>query len=353
MSSLFSLGSNGSGQLGIGHEDDVSTPTQALWRSNIGSHTSIKRVTAGGNHTLILLSDGRVYYSGANNDGRCFGLHSINERTFDEFNAVALEQPFDGTSFSLCTATWEASIGVLQDGRVICSGTGNRGELGLGQGVTSSPIARLISNFPPLGTTVVDLAAGMNHIVALLSNGEVFGWGAGKKGQLGAPREDCWEPRKIYGIPFWAHRAVLGTNFTYILGDPHNGEHMVIGSDKWSVISNKPAILRPWRDVAASWGSIYVLLDSGELLSWGRNDHSQLCPQRLPKIKAMAAGSEHVICVEESGQIIAWGWGEHGNCGPVVEESTFDSKGSVLSLHGNAIFVGAGCATSWIGISRE
>jgi protein ATS1 len=353
MSSLFALGSNGSGQLGIGHEEDVNIPTRSIWLENTLNQSNVKQVVAGGNHTLILFADGRVYCSGTNDNGRCFGRTSNSQNINCEFHPAALEKPFVSASFVLCAATWEASIGVLQDGRVICCGTGNRGELGLGQDVSSAPSIHLIPDFPPAGTTVVDLAASMNHVVALLSNGEIYGWGAGRKGQLGTPQVDCWTPRKIHDVSMRAKRVVVGTNFTYIVGNPQTGEHMVIGSDKWAIMSSMPKNLPSWTDVAATWGSIFVLLGSGELLSWGRNDHSQLCPPNLSKIKAMTAGSEHVVCVTESGQVMAWGWGEHGNCGPEVIEPSFDSRGSILPVVGDVTFVGAGCATSWIGISAD
>lgn len=349
MSSLFALGSNGSGQLGIGHQEDVSIPTvSTVLNGPPGS--VIKKIVAGGNHTLALFSDGHIYHAGENRDGRCLGQGIPNHTTSHEFCPVVVAGVGSDAKFSLCAATWEASFGVLENGRLLSSGTGNRGELGLGQDICVTSEAQVVPNFPPDGSTIIDIAAGMNHVVTVLSNGEVYGWGAGKKGQLGLPRQDSWIPRKIH-TSFQAHRVVVGTNFTYVVGDPQAGQHLFIGSDKWSAGSSMPSILPPWQDIAASWGSIFVLLPSGQLLSWGRNDHLQLCPPDLPPVKALAAGSEHVICITKLGQVTAWGWGEHGNCGQEVEDSSFDAKGNILPVHGSVDFVGAGCATSWIGLN--
>lgn len=77
--SLFAFGSNGSGQLGIGHDEDVSVPTRCLFEEgqtpseeeNGTQAKTISCIVAGGNHTLILYQDGSVYAAGCNEDGRC------------------------------------------------------------------------------------------------------------------------------------------------------------------------------------------------------------------------------------------------------------------------------------------
>jgi len=188
----------------------------------------------------------------------------------------------------------------------------------------------------------------------VLFNGDVYGWGSGRKGQLGQPAKDSWLPRKIEGIPFEAHRVVCGRDFTYVVGAPLSGNHMIIGSDKWSVLSNAPESLPPWKEIGASWGSIFVLLQTGELLSWGRNDHGQLCPPDLPRIEQIAVGSEHVVALTEGGKVITWGWGEHGNCGmPTDKEGDVKNHWNELKVPGKVVILGAGCATTFIGIIDE
>jgi len=232
-----------------------------------------------------------------------------------------------------------------------------KGELGLGSNTDDKTIGihetdkdgSFIDGFPPENTKIVDLAASMGHTVAVLSNGDVYGWGNGRKGQLGEPRSIIWSPRRIEGIPFKAVRAVCGREFTYIVSHHEEGSHLVLGTDKWSVVSHAPQHVRWWKDIGAGWSSIYVLLQSGKVLSWGRNDHGQLSLPNLSNIEQLAVGSEHVLTLSTSGKVLAWGWGEHGNCGlPTESNGDVKDRWNVLIVPGKVLMIGAGCATSFI-----
>ncbi|KAL2358694.1 regulator of chromosome condensation 1/beta-lactamase-inhibitor protein II [Cryomyces antarcticus] len=342
---LYAFGSNGSGQLGIGHQDDVSVPTRALFPPEMKPPESV-RVAAGGNHTIVLSSSGQIHVTGENSNGRC-GLDATTAMSDTCFNTGPICNGQD--SFKFCSATWEASTFVTQDNSVFTCGTGNRGELGQGHNKTMSLVPEAILDFPPPGTEVVDLSACMSHTVAVLSNGDVYGWGDGRKGQIGQPAVQVWTPRKIHTIGFEAVRAVCGRQFTYIVGDLTKGKGVVLGSDKWSVISAAPKSLPPWKDVGASWGSIFVLLDSGDVLAWGRNDHGQLPPPTLPMIDQMAVGSEHVIVKTTGGKVLAWGWGEHGNCGSRTgDDGDVKDTWNEVPVPDEVVALGAGCATSWV-----
>jgi protein ATS1 len=212
---------------------------------------------------------------------------------------------------------------------------------------------QVLLDFPPQGTLIVDIAASMSHTVAVLSNGDVYGWGAGRKGQLGQTASDHWSPRKIDDVPFHACRVACGREFTYIVGHASEGKHLVLGSDKWSIISDAPAAVHLWKDIGASWGSIFVLLESGAMLSWGRNDHKQLCPPGIPKIQRIAVGSEHAVALTEHGDVIAWGWGEHGNCGSIHDLNNVDFASNKIELSQGVRALGAGCATSWVATSND
>ena len=113
---------------------------------------------------------------------------------------------------------------------------------------------------------------------------------------------------------------------------------------------NLPSNIAGWQHIVASWGNLYVLKDDGILKSWGRNDHGQLKPQDLPLVKAVFAGSEHVLAQDAADdKIFAWGWGEHGNCGTSVCASGDVKTGwNEVQSPMNAKVLGAGCATSFL-----
>jgi protein ATS1 len=362
MATIYALGSNGSGQLGIGHNEDVSVPKPALF--NGSSPDRVTQLKAGGNHTL-LLSSGILYCAGDATSGACGSISDSNSPG-SRFRQVQLHieeaPPSNPPVIRFCAASWDSSIIVQQDEngcatKVYSFGTGNKGELGTGEFIFHSSKAQLIKDFPPPGLEVVDLAASVSHVVAVLSNGDVYGWGSARKGQLGQPDGIIYSPRKISGVDFKVIRAVCGREFTYLLGEPEEGKHIVLGSDKWNVRSSAPPSAPRWKDVGASWGSIFVLQEDGKLLSWGRDDHGQLSPPGMPALSQIAIGSEHALGLTLGGDVLAWGWGEHGNCGPNTTNGDVKGRWNVIASskylppESKILGIGAGCATSWICVS--
>ena len=347
---LYAFGSNGAGQLGIGGKEDANTPRKCLFDVLTDINEPPIRIAAGGNHTLLLFKSGSLYSVGSNRDGRAG--HATTQEWIDTFQMISIGASRTGIKF--CSATWEASLIVTEADEVYTCGTGPRGELGIGN-ATSSQLHKL-RDFPPAGTYIVDVAGCVSHTVAVLSTGDVYGWGNGRKGQLGEPARIVWEPRKIENLRFKVVRAVCGKEFTYLVGDPQQGHHEILGADKWNVRSNAPIDNLHWQDVGASWGSIFVLKIVGKIESWGRNDRGQLAPRGLPEINRMAIGSEHVLALTHLGQVLTWGWGEHGNCGPGTDQMGDVKDGwnevslNLFNRDAKPLMIAAGCATSFIWI---
>lgn len=345
---LYAFGSNGSGQLGIGNTADQSTP-QRCWL-NAELPGSPLTIVAGGNHTLILYDEGTVYSAGSPRDGRVQSGSSMSPMPIFQKTFMSTL----GHKVKLCSAFWDGSIFVNSEDELYTAGLGSKGERGIGGSSASTGLQKL-SDFPPMlqWSKVVDVACGVDHAVVVLEDGTVYGWGNGRKGQLGPPEETVWTPRRFADVGFKVVRAVCGRELTYIVGEPSSGRHKIMGSNKWDVQSQAPACVPNWKDIGASWGSIFVLEKSGRIKSWGRKDHGQLAPHGLPPIEKIAVGSEHVIALTKEGSIVSWGWGEHGNCGSGTDENG-DVKGKwneilTHNLHhcGKVTGVGAGCATSF------
>lgn len=387
---LFSFGSNSSGQLGIGHVEDVSLPIRCLFSSSLEDDIlkqeggEITRIAAGGNHTLVLFKSGAVYAAGYNVDGRC-GVapgptSESREKVESEPEASSLLR-FEKVTFSDprgrkvdrfkdVSTTWDATFLVSCSDdeehkgqeEVFVMGSGMRGELGLGETCTRASAPVKMPDFPPPGTKVDAITSSVGHTVAVLSNGDVYGWGGARKGQLGESVKDrkiVWSPVKIEGIPFRATGAACGREFTIIAGNKERGEFRILVSadSKWRVLADAPAALGSYSLVAASWHGIYVHQSDMSVRAWGRNDRGQLPPPDLPKPKKIAVGSEHVLALlDDERTVVAFGWGEHGNCGPET-----DAQGNVkgrwnvipleLSDNSKVVGIGAGCATSWIVVS--
>ena len=341
MSRLYAFGSNGSGQLGIGTMKDTSFCQRCLFDGTDELPVQISRIVAGGNHTLVLLKNGDIYSSEA--------CYEDGQDDHDDPKYV-FHKRLHSSKIKLCSALWEASVVVDDKDQIFSHGKGPNGELGTG--AVDQPVWQKITTFPPSGTHIVDLASGIGHTIAVLSNGEVYGWGNGRKGQIGEPAEIVQCPRKIQNLAFSVKRAVCGREFTYLVGEPAEGCHTVIGSNKWNVRSDAPSGVLDWTDIGASWGSIFVLKVNGKIVSWGRNDHGQLTRPVLPHVKHMATGSEHVLVLTNRGDVLGRGWGEHGNCGPNTDKAGdvkngWDRMPKDPEVSPQVVGVGAGCATSF------
>lgn len=378
---LFAFGSNSCGQLALGHVEDVSIPTRCLFYEDPDPTTQndIIRIAAGGNHTLVLFGNGAVYAAGCNVDGRCGRQQQQgkDDESILRFRRVVLTTE-DGKVFDTfkdMSATWEGSFLVAwsgDDNVTLVLGTGAKGELGLGTARTQSPTPIPISNFPPPRTSVVSIASGMGHTATVLSNGEVYGWGGARKGQLGEGAKAGkieWSPVKIADVPFYATAVTCGREFTVVSGDKEKGEYVVLGSsgDKWGVLSGQPGsifndgarVLPVYTGISAGWHAIYVHHQRQEeghasITAWGRNDRGQLPPADLPSAKMLAVGSEHALALLDDGTVAVFGWGEHGNCGTEI-----DAQGNVKERYNRIdmseigherviVGIGAGCATSWV-----
>ena len=344
---LYAFGSNGSGQLGIGSKDDVSTPQVCLFPEGSELPGRPLKVAAGGNHTLVLLDDGNVYYAGSPRDGRAqLGTSLASTTSFQRAYISDL-----GHKVTTCSAFWEGSVFVSNENVCYTTGSGSKGELGTGASLNSLDL-QMLQNFPPDRlhdqSTVMNVASAVDHTVVVLANGDVWGWGNGRKGQLGDPKGFVPAPRRLQCLDFPVFRAVCGREFTFLIGQ--GGLCAVMGSDKYEVKARAPATVTDWKDIGASWGSIFVLKKDGEIESWGRNDHSQLAPPGLADIEQIAVGSEHVVALTKEGKVVAWGWGEHGNCGAGTNENG-DVKGRSnqvnIGQYGKVLGLGSGCATSF------
>ncbi|KAI0393116.1 RCC1/BLIP-II [Xylariaceae sp. FL0594] len=362
MDGLFALGSNGSGQLGLDHTEDVSVPKQVHFINPLPKEDSVAQVAAGGNHTILVTANGKAYWSGDPATG-CCGTVTADEK--EDGRSVFRELRLPGiseTSLVLYAAcTWDSTILVVGDehgfaSRVYICGT-----------LTNEDMHHVLPDFPPPGTNITGVAAGFRHVVAVLDNGDVYGWGNGRKGQLGQlgdggdPSGVVDKPRRIAGLPFRVAQAVCSQYATCLVAEPGDGSIIVLGADKWGLRSQAPSEVANWKAIEGSWGNIYILKRDGKLVAWGRDDHGQLPPPYLPEISRLAAGSEHVLALTEAGEVLAWGWGEHGNCGPHTDDRYGDVKGrwnvlaSLKNLpEGSRITaIGAGCATSWINITAD
>ncbi len=168
---IASWGYNGEGQRGDG---TTSAASDSIGTVTLPAGLTARRVVAGGNHALALLSDGAVYAWGRNANGQ-LGLNDQATRTAP--TRVALP----ATAVAIAAGR-DFSLAVLSDGTVYAWGLNASGQLGIG----TRQIALALSPLQVPGiTTARDVSAGNEHVLLLLADGSVLAWGANGSGQLG------------------------------------------------------------------------------------------------------------------------------------------------------------------------
>jgi protein ATS1 len=354
---LYVFGSNGEGQLGISAEEIVSAPTLA---SSWPLQETLSTVHSGDNHTLFLTPSGQIFVAGDDRKGQ-LGASVLETPVSKRLDII--KKSYGSIHFSAATCESSAYItnvrkyGGKQEAALTTEGTSHWGELGL-SGTNNTLGQNREESQQMLPTSVVDFAAGGWHYVAILSNGDVWGWGKSRLDQLGpklSAQQRISTPTKIEeDIPFKPVKVVCGKEFTYLASAPSEGHHYLLGRDKFSLRTSMPPHIKDWKQIGATWHAIFVLFQDGSLTAWAKDNMWRLVPDKLPHIEKMAVGSEHVLALTRDGTLISWGWGKHGNCGDLgklgekVENDMVDGFWSKIEIHGRIEFLGAGFCTSFV-----
>jgi alpha-tubulin suppressor-like RCC1 family protein len=163
------------GQLGnglVGPQYDSPTPIP----SQMPAGTTSVAVAAGQSHSLAVTSTGAVYAFGFNGSGQLG-----NGTTTNSVVPVQTTLPA-GVTVSAVAAGWDDSLALTSTGSVYAWGMNKYGELG--DGTLKQRLLPVLVHFPA-GVTIVAIAAGEFHSLAVSSTGVVYAWGANTYGQLG------------------------------------------------------------------------------------------------------------------------------------------------------------------------
>jgi alpha-tubulin suppressor-like RCC1 family protein len=350
---VLGWGNNESGQLGNGNKQSGTT----VWSA--GETTELNgslQVATGGDHTLDLLPGHTVTAWGSGEFGQLgngrTGTHTlpfpIPSGELSEVEAVA-----SGESFSLA---------LLKSGKVKAWGRNNRGQLGIGfstgpskcgpsfEGETAEHEQERACALVPIEVPglkeVAAIAAGGEFALALLKNGTVKAWGDNEFGKLGSgsstgPEKCGWIfPDECSRVPL----AVEGL------------EHVVA--------------------IAAGETEAYALLESGEVVAWGKNTSGQLgtgsfegpekCKEafeigeklgrpcstkpvavsELSGVKAIAAGGEFGLALMNSGKVRAWGSNADGQLGDGTTTNRSTPVATLQSVEPEAELSGVGAISA-------
>jgi len=176
----------------------------------------LRQISCGGAHTAALTDDGQLYIWGRGNEGQ-LGLGDYRPRTVPAL-LKTLGDPSKGTTVLQVACGLSHTIALVDNGDVYTWGANDEMQLGLG-----ATFGRKV-NRPELvaelgNKGVLRVAAGKNFSMALTESGDVYSWGAGSALQLGhgsksneeVPRiiETLRDVRKLGGGSSAEHAAAL------------------------------------------------------------------------------------------------------------------------------------------------
>lgn len=171
---LYTWGHNGYCQLGNGTTNAVLLPS-SITTNLLGK--KVVEVACGSHHSLALTSDGEVYAWGQNNCGQVGSGSTTNQPSPRKVTAC-----ISGRRTLVIACGQTSSMAVLDNGEVYGWGYNGNGQLGLGNNVNQTNPCR-VTNLQ--GVVITQIVCGYAHTMALSDEGVLFAWGANSYGQLG------------------------------------------------------------------------------------------------------------------------------------------------------------------------
>jgi alpha-tubulin suppressor-like RCC1 family protein len=288
-------GNNQHGQLGDGSTTNrpVAIPVQGF-----GAPAAI---SASWKHSVALNGDGTVWVWGDNGWGQ-FGQTSPASST-----TPVQVKGIGGRVVGIAKGITGHVLAVLSDGSVWGWGRAVSGELGsLGGsscgGVQCQPTPAQVPGID----SVVAIAAGDLHNLALKSDGTVWAWGFNLWGQVGTGcnQEICPQPVQVPGL---SHVVAISAGSLFSLAVKADGTVWAWGSNRNGELGYSTATTTclgsnpPTYTCSAVPGQVQADLGHGASAMTG--------------ITAISAGLAHSLALQADGTVLGWGYNFHGQLG--------------------------------------
>lgn len=332
----YAWGLNDVGQVGIGTTTDVDMPTRVETPAGV----TFTSVAAGYFHSVAVGSDGNVYAWGWNADGQVG-----NGSTENVAVPTRVETPA-GVTFTSVSAGYFHSVEVGSDGNTYAWGSNAAGQIGNGSS-SHAPFPTPVE--APDGVTFAAVYSGAHHSLAVGSDGNTYGWGGNHNGQLGnGGSANARVPTLVEapaGVTFTSaaagryHSLAVGSDGnTYGWGNNRHGE---LGNGGFIHASVPTLVTVPagvtLTAVAAGGDHSLAVGPDGSTYAWGGNGFGQLgnggnTDASVPTLvaapagarsAAVVAGDYHSLALGPDGNVSGWGDNFAGQLG---NGSTTDSR---------------------------
>lgn len=265
-------GNNKYGQLGTGDTKNV-----AQWQVNhLSKSHKVHDVCCGSAHSLVLLSDGKLYSFGDNNHGQ------LGTGTTEQSLVPQLIAPHK--HFCMIACGYDHNMALSTQNELYVWGRNSVSQLGLihDEDVLAPKQNTYFNDLP-----VKALACGAEHSVVLLENGQVYAFGRNIYGQLGLHDHNKRTiPEQITALSTHTIAKIsCGSNHTivqdakgtlYVFGYNYFG---TLGLNHTNNVADPTALSITGHKVVhfvAFGESSAIFYDDGSVLTCGRNDCGQL-----------------------------------------------------------------------------
>lgn len=230
-------------------------------KSDVLKWTDIVAVSAGSSHAIGLKSDGTVVAAGENYYGRC------NVSGWKDIVAVS--------------AGKYHTIGLKSDGTVVAKGDNSAGQCDVSEWADISAVS-----------------AGYYYTIGLKSDGTVVATGNNYNGQC--------------NVVYWEDIVAVSAGKSYTVGLKSDGT-VVAAGENYDGRCN----VSGWKDIVAvsagEYHTVGVKFD-GTVVATGNNEYGQCDVSDWKDIVAVSAGSLYTVGLKSDGTVVAAGNNGHGQC---------------------------------------
>ncbi len=157
----------------------------------------------------------------------------------------------------------------------------------------------------PAGVSYIGAAAGLDHSLALRSDGQVVAWGSNSSGQTNVP-----------GLPAGVGYTAVADGYIFSLALRSDGQIVAWGYNADGQ-TDVPALPEGVSYTAVAGGDFHSLAvrSDGQVVAWGRSTDGQINVPALPEgvsYTDVAGGDVHSLALRSDGQVVAWGDNDFG-----------------------------------------
>lgn len=262
---LWAWGWNNIGQLGVGNTVNQWVPMQ------IGTDKDWKEISWGYHHALAIKNNGTLWAWGWNRDGQ------LGDGTY--IDRTTPQQIGSDTNWKMVAAGFSHSVALKTDGSVWAWGMNDFGQIGNNSYVHKIPTPTRAG----LDNDWVHISAGEETVLAIKSNGTLWGWGNNVVGQIGGGIGSQRVPTQKGTETDWK-TAEAGTSHSFAI--KNNGTLWAFGNNQYGQLGDGTLINRSapiqigtdtnWKQVVPGIQHSVGLKTDGSLWTWGDNSFSQL-----------------------------------------------------------------------------